>query len=111
MLDSGLAAGQDARRDWHPRAPRSADYALHGLAQIRDEDLGRRQIETADRLVVTKVDAAEPERLRRLIATLRTLNPGATVSGSVMGSPTDLPDASGVDPETLPTAGGSGRRR
>jgi G3E family GTPase len=82
--------------------------ALHGLAQIRDEDLGRRQIETADRLVVTKVDAAEPECLRRLIATLGILNPGATVMGSVMGSPTDLPDASGVDPETLPTAGGSG---
>jgi G3E family GTPase len=82
--------------------------ALHGLAQIRDEDLGRRQIETADRLVVTKVDAAEPERLRRLIATLGILNPGATVSGSVMGSPTDLPDVSSVDPETLPTAGGRG---
>lgn len=82
--------------------------ALHGPAQIRDEDLGRRQIETADRLVVTKVDAAEPERLRRLVATLRILNPGAAMSGSIMGSPTDLPDASGVDPETLPTAGGSG---
>ena len=82
--------------------------ALHGPAQIRDEELGRRQIETADRLVVTKVDAAEPERLRRLVATLRILNPGAAMSGSIMGSPTDLPDASGVDPETLPTAGGSG---
>ncbi|HEY5205252.1 MAG TPA: GTP-binding protein [Roseiarcus sp.] len=79
--------------------------ALHGLAQIRDEDLGRRQIETADRLVVTKMDAAQPERLRRLIATLRTLNPGATLSGSVMGSPTGLPDASGVDAEDLPVAG------
>ena len=83
--------------------------ALHGLAQIRDEDLGRRQIETADRLVVTKVDAAEPERLRRLIASLGILNPGATVSGSAMGSPTDLPAASGVDPETPPIGGtGSG---
>ena len=61
--------------------------ALHGLAQIRDEDLGRRQIETADRLVVTKVDAAEPERLRRLIATLRILNPGATVVGLRHGLP------------------------
>ena len=65
--------------------------ALHGLAQIRHEDLGRRQIETADRLVVTKVDTAEPRPLRRLIATLGILNPGATVSGSVMGSPTNLP--------------------
>ncbi len=84
--------------------------ALHGLGQIRDEDLGRRQIETADRLVVTKIDATEVERLRRLIATLRVLNPGAALSGSVMGSPTDLPDACGCDPETLPVAdaGGTG---
>jgi G3E family GTPase len=79
--------------------------ALHGLGQIRDEDLGRRQIETADRLVVTKVDAAELERLRRLVATLRMLNPGATLSGSVMGSPADLPDPSGIDPEKLPVVG------
>jgi G3E family GTPase len=80
--------------------------ALHGLGQIRDEDLGRRQIETADRLVVTKVDAAEPKRLRQLLATLHLLNPGATVSGSSMGSSTDLPDASGAAPETLPAARG-----
>ena len=78
--------------------------ALHGLAQLRDETLGRRQIEAADRLVVTKVDAAEPEPLRRLIATLHVLNPGVALSGSVMGSPAELPDASGVDPETLPIA-------
>jgi G3E family GTPase len=82
--------------------------ALHGLGQIRDEDLGRRQIETADRLVVTKVDAADPEHLRRLIATLRLLNPGAALSGSVMGSPTELPDAFGSDPETLPVTGADG---
>lgn|GEM_PF-308784 len=79
--------------------------ALHGLAQLRDEDLGRRQIEAADRLVVTKVDAAEPEPLRRLIATLRVLNPGAALAGSVMGSPADLPDASGAEPEALPLPG------
>jgi G3E family GTPase len=76
--------------------------ALHGLAQIRDEDLGRRQIEAADRLVVAKVDAAEPDHLRTLIATLRILNPGAALSGSVMGSAVDLPDASGAKPESLP---------
>ena len=82
--------------------------ALHGLGQIRDEDLGRRQIETADRLVVTKVDATEVQRLRRLIATLRVLNPSAALSGSIMGSPTDLPDACGCDPETLPVADADG---
>jgi G3E family GTPase len=76
--------------------------ALHAVTQIRDEDLGRRQIETADRLVVTKADAAEPERLRRLIATLRLLNSAAELSGSAMGSPIDLPDASDADPENLP---------
>jgi G3E family GTPase len=79
--------------------------ALHGLGQIRDEDLGRRQIETADRIIVTKVDAAEPERLRRLIATLRLLNSAAALSGSAMGSPIDLPDASDADPENLPVIG------
>jgi G3E family GTPase len=79
--------------------------ALHGPGQIRDEDLGRRQIETADRLVVTKVDAAEPERLRRLIATLRLLNSAAALSGSAMGSPIGLPDASDADPENLPVIG------
>lgn len=76
--------------------------ALHGLSQIRDEDLGRRQIEAADRLVVTKADAAEPERLCRLIATLKVLNPRATFSGAIMGSPVDLPDTSGTDPDSLP---------
>jgi G3E family GTPase len=84
--------------------------ALHGLGQIRDEDLGRRQIETADRLVVTKIDATELKRLGRLVATLRLLNPGAELSGSVMGSPTDLPDAFGSDSETLPIAGAYGAR-
>jgi G3E family GTPase len=78
--------------------------AMHGLAQLRDENLGRRQIETAERLIVTKVDVAEPQRLRRLIATLRILNPGAALAGAVMGSPADLPDASDADPETLPVA-------
>ena len=82
--------------------------ALHGLGQLRDEDLGRRQIETADRLVVTKVDVAQLERLRRLIATLRVLNPGAALSGSAMGSPTELPDALGGDAETPPVVGAYG---
>ena len=82
--------------------------ALHGLGQIRNEDLGRRQIETADRLVVTKVDAAEIEGLHRLVAILRVLNPGAALSGSRMGSPADLPDPFGADPEVLPVAGADG---
>ncbi len=78
--------------------------ALHGLSQIREEDLGRRQIETADRLVITKVDAAEPGRLRRLVATLQAINPGAALSAAAMGTAADLPDPRGAKPEHLPAA-------
>ncbi|MDQ0390211.1 CobW family GTP-binding protein [Labrys monachus] len=64
---------------------------LHGLDQLRREPLGRRQIETADRLVVTKLDAADGEGLRALLATLQVLNPGAALSGAAMGSEAGLP--------------------
>jgi G3E family GTPase len=66
--------------------------ALHGLDQLKREPLGRRQVEIADRLVVTKVDAAEEETLRPLLGTLRALNPGAVISGAAMGSGVSLPD-------------------
>ena len=66
--------------------------ALHGLDQLKREPLGRRQVEIADRLVVTKVDAAEEETLRPLLGTLKALNPGAVISGAAMGSGMSLPD-------------------
>jgi G3E family GTPase len=66
--------------------------ALHGLDQLRREPLGRRQVEIADRLVVTKVDAASEETLRPLLGTLRALNPGAAISGAAMGSGANLPE-------------------
>jgi G3E family GTPase len=66
--------------------------ALHGLDQLRREPLGRRQVEIADRLVVTKVDAASEETLRPLLGTLRALNPGAAISGAAMGSSANLPE-------------------
>ena len=76
---------------------------VYGLQQLRQEPLGRRQIEIADRLVVTKIDEAEPWSLARLLATLKTLNPGAAISGAVKGSETRLPEFSGIAPEPLPT--------
>lgn len=80
--------------------------AVNGLAQFRSEPLSRRQVEAADRLIVTKVDVvAEPE-LRRLLATLRSLNPGAAISGSALGSPCRLPDAGQDEAEELPTLDG-----
>jgi G3E family GTPase len=80
--------------------------ALHALAQLRSELLGRRQVETADRLVVTKVDAADEKALARTVATLRRLNPGATISGAVLGSPFALPEPGDAEPEDLPDLDG-----
>jgi G3E family GTPase len=84
--------------------------ALHALAQLRSELLGRRQIETADHLVVTKVDAADETVLAKLVATLRRLNPGAAISGAVLGSPLELPQADAAEPENLPDLDAEGER-
>lgn len=75
---------------------------LHALSQIRSEPLGRRQIESADRLVVTKVDVAEEGALKKLLATLQRLNPGARMSGAAKGTEVPLPDFVACVPEDLP---------
>jgi len=76
--------------------------ALHALAQLRADLLGRRQIESADHLVIAKVDAVETAGLARLITTLSVLNPGAGLSGAVKGTPLELPTAATIEPESLP---------
>jgi G3E family GTPase len=53
-------------------------------------------------LVVTKIDAAQEVALTRLLATLRRLNPGATISGAARGSAVGLPACDGASPEPLP---------
>ena len=80
--------------------------AMNALAHLTTDPLGRRQIEIADRLVVTKVDGTEAHALIRLLATLRQINPIATLSGSIKGSPVTLPDHSGVEPMLLPELSG-----
>ena len=80
--------------------------ALHAMAQLRDEDLGRRQIAAADRFVLTKTDMVAPGPLGRLAATLRALNPGATLSAAVRGEAVTPPDPS--EPEALPSLAGEG---
>lgn len=82
--------------------------AVHGLAQLREEALGRAQAEAADRLVVAKADAAPPGEVARLAATLRRLNPGAALEAAVRGAAADLPDLSGVAPEALASPPGGG---
>lgn len=80
--------------------------ALHGLGQLRGEPLGRRQVEIADRLVITKVDEAEEATLARLVATLAFLNPGAAISGAVRGTDVALPSMRDATPEQLPDLSG-----
>jgi len=81
--------------------------AVNCLDQLRREPLGRRQIETADHLVVTKTDAADENSVGQLLATLKMLNPGAAISGAVMGSAADLPAFADVAPLPLPDLSGS----
>lgn len=77
--------------------------ALHGLAQLTTEPLGRRQIAAADRLILTKTDACAPAALDRLRATLATLNAHAPVEAAVLGQAVALaPLPVGVDPAPLP---------
>ena len=80
--------------------------ALHALAQLKSEPLGRKQIETAGRLIVTKIDEAGEGALKTLLATLQLLNPGARISGAAKGVEQPLPDFAGVEPEVLPDLSG-----
>jgi G3E family GTPase len=83
--------------------------AVYGLEQLRQEPLSRRQMELADRLIVTKLDETDDAGLARLLAMLRAINPGAAISGAVKGSEADLPDHSGIEAEALGEIGeGSG---
>lgn len=75
--------------------------ALHGLSQLREEPLGRRQIEIADCLMITKLDEAAEADLAKLLATLRVLNPGAEMFGAVKGTETALPFFDHAEPENL----------
>jgi G3E family GTPase len=75
--------------------------ALHALSQLRSEPLGRRQIEIADCLMITKLDEAAEADLAKLLATLRILNPGAEMFGAVKGTETSLPTFDHAEPENL----------
>ena len=79
---------------------------LHALAQLRSEPLGRRQLEIADAFLITKLDEADQKHLQKLVATLRFINPGAAMIGSVKGSEAALPDSLDVQPEILPALAG-----
>jgi G3E family GTPase len=83
---------------------------LYGFSQLRREKLGRKQTELADQLVITKIDEASDRELKVLLAALKQLNPGATLSGSNKGTPADLPDFSDAVAEPLPNLEGEAER-
>lgn len=77
--------------------------ALHALAQLATEPLGRRQVGAADRLVLTKTDACDAGALAMLRATLALLNGHATLTAAVLGEEVALPPlAPDAAPATLP---------
>lgn len=85
--------------------------ALHALAQLATEPLGRRQVGAADRLVLTKTDACDPAALSMLRATLATLNGHAAISAAVLGEDAVLaPLAPDAAPAVLPPLSEEDRR-
>lgn len=75
--------------------------ALHAMAQLASEPLGRWQVGAAGQLILTKTDACAPGDLAALLATLAVLNPGAAISAAVLGETVALPP---VPPGTVPSA-------
>ncbi|MGE0005732.1 MAG: GTP-binding protein [Parvibaculaceae bacterium] len=80
--------------------------ALSALARLAGDRLARAQVSTADALIVTKLDAADPQTAGRLAATLEALNPGARITGAVKGEEVALPDHAHVLPQPLPVLDG-----
>ena len=70
--------------------------ATYALAQLATDPLGRAQISAADHLILTKIQSPD---LARVHATLRHLNPVATLSATEFGSPVTLPP---IPANTLP---------
>lgn len=82
--------------------------ALHGPVQLCDEALGRRQVEAAGRLIITKPREVPPLQVARLTGTLRQLNPAAPIEGAECGESFDLPPVLGAEPYALPDLTGVG---
>ena len=83
---------------------------LHGLSQLRRENLGRKQTELADQLIITKIDEASDREIKTLLATLKQLNPGAALAGASKGTPSALPNYADAVAENLPHLDGEVER-
>ena len=72
--------------------------AANIIHQLGTEQLGRTQVEAADRIILTKADLQSPAMLSTVYATLSQLNPGAFVSAAIKGEEIDP----AFDPNALP---------
>ncbi len=75
-----------------------------GLANIRTNRLVAKQIEGADRVIVTKMDSVPSAACSALCATIARINPGARLSGAMNGEAMALPP---FDPTTAVLPGHS----
>ena len=80
--------------------------AAFGAAQLVEEPLARAQVEAADEIVVTKVDAA-PDNVSRLIATIHLLAPCCRLSCSRYGVEIEI----GMDLSASPYELGAGAEK
>ncbi len=78
--------------------------AVHALTQLAEEPLIHRQIAVADRLILTKVDVANPADLQRLQVGLGLRNPAAKIEGSQHGVTVALPSTPRDFPASLPAS-------
>ena len=81
--------------------------AVNALSLIQQEPLSRRQIEAADRLILTKTETASAEQIALLCATLQMLAPGAEQSAVAFGSPLAWEPPQGGEPIPLPESDGA----
>ena len=77
--------------------------ALNAADQLHSEYLSRAQVESADRMVLTKVDAVPDATLAAVIATLKQLNPSAPIEAAVKGQPFSIPELPSAEPYDLPS--------
>jgi G3E family GTPase len=72
--------------------------AVHAIAQLTEDPLVHRQIAVADRLLLTKIDAASTSDLQQLQVGLRQRNAGALIEGCQHGVGIPLPPPPDLSP-------------
>jgi G3E family GTPase len=99
------------KHHFEPRAVIATVDALNAYGQLDREPETVKQVLVADRLVVTKTDAAEPDHVARLEERLRSLNPAADLLRASFGDiePELLVAPGSLDPRGLEVGNGHPR--